>query len=72
MGYKVKLQRVARPTNRSYYLTIPSALVDCLELQKGETLEWMVEDKNTLVLRRTTPIPPTRLKETDDETATTT
>ncbi|MEK7855795.1 MAG: hypothetical protein AAB288_06875 [Acidobacteriota bacterium] len=58
----MKLQRVARPTNRSYYLTIPSALVDCMELEKGETLEWILEDKNTLVLRRSIPVPPKQLQ----------
>lgn len=52
MGYPVKLQKVERPTNRSYYVNIPAAVADSLSLAKGETFEWEVEDKNTLVLMR--------------------
>ena len=52
MGYKVKIQKVERPTNRSFYVTLPSALADAIELDKGEEFEWLVEDKNTLILSR--------------------
>jgi hypothetical protein len=31
-------------------------------LVKGEDLEWFIEDKNTLVLRRRNPIKPLKLK----------
>lgn len=56
-GYRVKLQRVEQPTNHSYHVTIPVVLVEAMGLQKGEALQWSVEDKNTLVLGRVTPIP---------------
>jgi antitoxin component of MazEF toxin-antitoxin module len=52
MGYLVRLQKVERPTNRSFYVNLPAALADAIELAKGEELEWFIEDKNTLVLRR--------------------
>jgi bifunctional DNA-binding transcriptional regulator/antitoxin component of YhaV-PrlF toxin-antitoxin module len=52
MGYPVKIQKVQRPTNRSYYLNVPVALAEALEIRKGERFEWQVEDLNTLVLRR--------------------
>lgn len=52
MGYQVKLQKVERPTNRSFYVNLPAALADAIELDKGEELEWFIEDKNTLILRR--------------------
>jgi len=52
MGYPVKLQKVERPTNRSFYVNLPAALADAIELDKGEELEWFIEDKNTLILRR--------------------
>lgn len=52
MGYLVKLQKVERPTNRSFYVNLPAALADAIELDKGEELEWFIEDKNTLILRR--------------------
>lgn len=52
MGYLIKVQKVERPTNRSYYLNFPVALAEAIELAKGEEWEWSVEDKNTLVLTR--------------------
>ena len=55
MGYRVKLQKVERPTNRSYYLNFPVAVAEAMEAEKGEEFEWIVEDHNTLVLRRVKP-----------------
>ena len=52
MGYLIKVQKVDRPTNRSYYLNLPVVLAETLELTKGEDWEWSIEDKNTLVLSR--------------------
>jgi antitoxin component of MazEF toxin-antitoxin module len=52
MGYLIKIQKVERPTNRSYYLNLPVALAEAIDLAKGEEWEWSVEDKNTLVLTR--------------------
>jgi antitoxin component of MazEF toxin-antitoxin module len=53
MGYPVKIQKVERPTNRSYYVNLPAAVADALGVEKGEVFEWAIEDKNTLVLSRT-------------------
>ena len=55
MGYKVRIQRVDRPTNRSFYLNFPSPLADSVNMQKGEELEWLIEDRNTFVVKRTKP-----------------
>jgi hypothetical protein len=54
MGYLIKVQKVERPTNRSYYLNFPVALAEAIDLAKGEQWEWSIEDKNTLVLTRKT------------------
>lgn len=54
MGYLIKVQKVERPTNRSYYLNFPVALAEAIDLAKGEEWEWSIEDKNTLVLTRKT------------------
>jgi antitoxin component of MazEF toxin-antitoxin module len=43
---------VDRPTNRSYYVNLPVAVAEAIEAEKGEVLEWTVEDRNTLMLRR--------------------
>ena len=55
MGYKVKMQRVERPTNKSFYVNFPSPIADAVDMQKGEELEWVVEDRNTFVLKRVKP-----------------
>jgi bifunctional DNA-binding transcriptional regulator/antitoxin component of YhaV-PrlF toxin-antitoxin module len=55
MGYKVRIQRVDRPTNRSFYLNFPSPIADAVNMQKGEELEWFVEDRNTFVVKRVRP-----------------
>jgi len=53
---------VERPTNRSFYINLPAALADAVQLVKGEDLEWFIEDKNTLVLRRKNPLKALKLK----------
>ena len=62
MGYPIKIQKVQRPTNRSYYVNLPVTLAEALEVQKGESFEWFLEDKNTLILQRLIPVAPRRLK----------
>jgi len=62
MGYAIKVQRVDRPTNRSYYLNLPMVLAQTLGVSKGEVWEWTVEDKNTLRLSRVKRLAPRRLR----------
>jgi hypothetical protein len=53
---KIKIQKVQRPTNKSFYVNMPAAIAEALELEKGEEFEWTIEDKNTLVLKRVNPL----------------
>jgi len=62
MGYPVKVQKITRPKSTSYYAHIPTAVVESMEIQKGETVEWIVEDRNTLILRRSKPRKPMALR----------
>jgi antitoxin component of MazEF toxin-antitoxin module len=62
MGYPVKIQKVERPTNRSYYVNLPVALAEAAGIVKGEEMEWEIDDRNTLVLLRKKPIKPLRKK----------
>lgn len=52
MGYKVKIQKVDRGRTKSYYVNFPAAVAETAELAKGEVMEWVLEDKNTFILRR--------------------
>ncbi len=61
-GYRVKLQKVDRPTNRSYYINFPVALAEAMGMEKGEEFEWLIEDKNTLIFRRVVPKPKRKIR----------
>jgi len=53
MGYLTKVQVIERANHtRQYYLICPAPLAQALELEKGEAIDWVVEDRNHLVLRR--------------------
>jgi hypothetical protein len=53
MGYLSKVQVIQRgEKNRQYYLICPAPLAQALEMEKSETIEWVVQDKQTLILRR--------------------
>ncbi len=54
MGYQSSVQVIQRGgKNRQYYVICPSPLAQALEIEKGEVVEWVVEDKHTLTLKRT-------------------
>ena len=55
MGYRVRIQKVERPSNRSFYINFPSPIADAVGMQKGEELEWHIEDRNTFVVKRIKP-----------------
>jgi hypothetical protein len=57
MGYPVRIQRVQRSGTCSYYVNFPVAVAGAIDAQKGETWEWLLEDKNTLVFQRLPPRP---------------
>ena len=56
MGYKIKIQRVERGVTQSYYVNFPAAIAESSNIIKGEEMEWVIEDRNTFILRRIKPI----------------
>jgi bifunctional DNA-binding transcriptional regulator/antitoxin component of YhaV-PrlF toxin-antitoxin module len=53
MGYLSKLQLIERANHtRQFYLICPAPLAEALELEKGEPIEWVIEDRHTLILKR--------------------
>jgi bifunctional DNA-binding transcriptional regulator/antitoxin component of YhaV-PrlF toxin-antitoxin module len=56
VGYVSKVQVIRRGSNdqKQYYLICPAPLAQALEMEKGETIEWIVEDKQTLIIKRHT------------------
>jgi len=52
MGYKSKIQRVDRGLTKSFYINLPAAIAEACNIEKGEEMEWLIEDKNTFILKR--------------------
>jgi hypothetical protein len=52
MGYPTKVQRINRKKSEQWYINFPSAVAQAMEFGRGETVEWFIEDKETLVLQR--------------------
>jgi bifunctional DNA-binding transcriptional regulator/antitoxin component of YhaV-PrlF toxin-antitoxin module len=52
MGYKIKIQRVERGSTKSFYLNFPAAVAEAAGIEKGEEMEWFIQDRNTYVLKR--------------------
>ena len=53
MAYLSKLQVIRRGgQNRQFYLICPAPMAAALELEKGETLEWIIKDRSTFEIRR--------------------
>ena len=61
MGFPTKVQLIKRKESEQWYINFPAAIAQAMEFQRGETVEWIIEDKSQLVLRRRTP-PATVLK----------
>jgi hypothetical protein len=63
MGFPTKVQLIKRKTSEQWYINFPSAIAQAMEFSRGETVEWIVEDKALLALRRLAP-PAPALKKT--------
>lgn len=61
MGFRTKVQLIKREKSEQWYINFPSAMAQAMEFERGEIVEWFVEDKGTMVLRRH-QVPPSRLK----------
>lgn len=62
MGFSTKVQLIKRKTSEQWYINFPSALAQAMEFSRGETVEWTVEDKSLLALRRPNAPGPTLKK----------
>ena len=63
MGFPTKVQLIQRQASAQWYINFPSALAQAMEFSRGERVEWFVEDKGLLALRRAST-PPSVLKKT--------
>ncbi len=52
MGYPTKVQLIKRKASQQWYVNFPAALAQAMEFEKGETVEWVIRDRYTLMLER--------------------
>lgn len=61
MGCPTKIQLIKRVASEQWYVGFPAAIAQAMEFTQGEVVEWFVEDKSQLVLKRKNT-PPSVLK----------
>ncbi len=61
MGYPTKVQLIRRKKSEQWYINFPSAIAQAMDFERGEMVEWIIEDKEQLVLHRLNA-PPSVLK----------
>jgi len=52
MGYPTKVQLIKRKQSEQWYINFPAAVAQAMEFERGETVEWIIEDKANLTLHR--------------------
>lgn len=52
MGYKTKIQLINRAKSEQWYINFPAAVAQAMEFQKGEVVEWFIDDHQRMVLSR--------------------
>ena len=62
MGFPTKVQLISREKSEQWYINFPAALAQACEFVRGEIVEWVVQDKTTLLLRRS-PDPESTVEE---------
>jgi len=52
MGFQTKIQLIKRANSEQWYINLPSAIAQAMEFDRGEVVEWIIENKRKLVLKR--------------------
>lgn len=52
MGFPTKIQLIKRAKSEQWYINLPSAVAQAMEFDKGEIVEWIIEDKQKMILKR--------------------
>jgi hypothetical protein len=52
MGFPTKIQLIKRAKSEQWYINFPSAIAQAMEFERGEVVEWLIEDKHKMILKR--------------------
>jgi antitoxin component of MazEF toxin-antitoxin module len=53
MGFPTKIQLIKRTKSEQWYINFPAAVAQAMEFEKGEIVEWVIQDKKKMTLKRT-------------------
>lgn len=62
MGYPTTVQLISRKSTEQWYVNFPAALARALDFEKGEVVEWTIDTRSKLTLKRTLQKKKTRKK----------
>jgi len=63
IGCPTRVQEIARKNSQQWYINFPAAIAQALQFQKGEICEWIIENRQQLLLkRRAVPVLPVDVK----------
>jgi hypothetical protein len=67
VGYKTKVQCIKRKKSEQWYINFPSAIAQAMEFSQSEYVEWIISDKQNLILHRLeAPRDPIPVKKNSD------
>jgi len=66
MGYPTKVQLIKRKRSEQWYVNFPAQIAQAMDFQRGETVEWTIQDRSQLLLKRRQP-PNSASKGTSEE-----
>jgi hypothetical protein len=52
MGCPTKVQLIKRKESEQWYINFPAQIAQAMEFERGETVEWIIQDKSLLLLKR--------------------
>jgi len=52
MGHNTKIQLIKRLKSEQWYVNFPAAVAQAIEFEQGEVVEWIIDDHQNIVLRR--------------------
>jgi hypothetical protein len=52
MGYPTKIQLIKRAKSEQWYINFPSAIAQAMEFDRGEVVQWLIQDRQTMILKR--------------------
>ena len=52
MGLPTKIQLIKRAKSEQWYINFPSAIAQAMEFERGEVVEWIIEDRLKMTLKR--------------------